>query len=94
MDFLISAITQASAMGGDFLSEAGRKALSEQVIITGIVLYSLRGHFKKIEAGLQNVARTVSDLGVALTRVESSHSERIERLEEDVQQIKKTITKE
>lgn len=94
MEFLMSVLVNVGAFGGDFLSEAGKKALSEQVIITGIVLYSLRGHFKKMEKGFDNVAEKVADLGVALTRVESSHSGRIEKLETDVQAIKKTITGE
>ncbi len=90
----MSVLSSAGALGGDFLSEAGKKALSEQVIITGIVLYSLRGHFKKMEAGFNNVAEQVAHFGVVLTRVESSHAGRIEKLETDVQAIKKTITGE
>jgi hypothetical protein len=81
-------------VGGDFLSEAGKKALSEYVIILGIILFFLRGHFKKIEAGLASVAKNVSDLGNALTHVETSHAERIGRLESEVIIIKQTITKE
>lgn len=87
MDSLVWALT----MGKDFLSEAGQKALSEQVIITGIVLWALRGHFKKIEGALSTVAQNVSELGKALTKVETSHAERIGRLEVEVTEIKRKL---
>ena len=86
---MLSILTTALATGGEFLSEAGKKALSEQVIITGIILWALRGHFKKIETGLANVANNVSKLGAALTQVETSHSERIVKLESRVSILEK-----
>lgn len=89
MDVIISFLTTAYAVGGDFLSEAGKKALSDQVIITAIILWSLRGHFKKIETGLASVATNVSKLGAALTQVETSHSERIVKLESRVSILEK-----
>lgn len=92
MDFLITVLTQAGALGGEFLSESGKKMLSEQVIITGIVLYSLRGHFKKIEKGLESVAANVSELSEALRNVESSHAERIGKLEKRVSLVEQRTT--
>jgi hypothetical protein len=91
MDAIFTILPQAFALGKEFLSEAGQKALSEQVIITGIVLFALRGHFKKIEAGLKSVAENVSGLGQALREVEASHSERIGKLETEVSEIKRKL---
>ncbi len=44
------------------LSEAGKIKLSENLLITTIVLWVVRGHFKTIEAKLQGLADSLISL--------------------------------
>ena len=90
---VLTFLTGITELGAKFLSEAGQKALSEQVVITGIVLYSLHGHFKKIEKSLASVADNVSDLSNALKDVETSHEKRIVQLESRVTLVEQRTTK-
>lgn len=84
MDVVFS-LSQAMVLGKDILTEAGHKALSEQVIVTAIVLWSLRGHFRGINKRLE-------DITTALTTIESSHSARIGKLEHRVTIVEQKTT--
>lgn len=56
------------------LSEAGKVKLSENLLITTIVLWVVRGHFKAIEAKLQSLAD-------ALISLEKKSTERMDTFE-------------
>jgi len=97
---VLTVLSQAWALGGEFLSEAGKKALSEQVIITGVILYSVRGHFKDVRNGLSAVrvemsegmaklTESITELARALAQLESAHSAEIKALKRDVSDLKK-----
>lgn len=61
----------------DLLSEAGKVALKENVLITAVVLWTVRGHFKKLEDSLAQLVVQVGVLSQSLLRVE----ERVQKLE-------------
>lgn len=67
-----------------FMTQAGRALLSENMIIVTIVLWTVRGSFKKIEVGLAEITRTVRDLNTALLNVETRHAERLDGIERRV----------
>lgn len=64
-----------------FMSQAGRSLLSENMIIVAIVLWTLRGSFRKIEAGLADITHTVRELKTALVNVELRHANRLDGIE-------------
>lgn len=58
----------------NLLSEAGKIKLSENLLIATLVLWTVRGHFKRIEEKLQSLAD-------ALISLEKRSTERMELFE-------------
>lgn len=81
------------------LDEAGRMLLSENLIIVGIVIWSVKGHFKRLELGLHDMNKSVSDLttemgkySAALLGVETKHSDRLNVIEKRVDKLEEHTT--
>lgn len=77
------------------LSDAARSSLMEKLFVWAIVWYmaqkTIAKHFLKIEETLKSVAVNLNELKESLVRVESSHSDRLFKVEE---RINKLETKE
>lgn len=70
-----------------FLSVGGRILLSENMIIVTIVVWSVKGHFKRLEAGLASVSEQVGKLSQALLSVETRHADRLNSIEKRVEKL-------
>lgn len=79
------------------LSDAAQSQLSEKIVVFFMAWFfvkrTITQHLSKIEVGLATVAQNLGDLKEALTKVETSHSTRIQALESGVKELKESVSK-
>jgi Sec-independent protein translocase protein TatA len=76
-----------------FLDQAGRHLLSQELIIVYVVMFTVRGSFKKIEHGLADITKTVRELNTALLNVETRHANRLDGIEQRVSRLEDSKSK-
>lgn len=81
-----------------FLGDAMKTRVSQELIVWGVIWFVVQKkvakHFGKIEESLRSVASNLTELKDSLIRVETSHSERLHKVEKRISVLETNNNKE